>query len=78
MCTLQLEEKKKKAKSEGRSSIEEDDPDKVGATVSATCTCVQFLAVFIALVIIGLSSLPCGFAVSTAVAQSNHKDVCRH
>ena len=35
-CTLQLEEKRKKAKSEGRSSIEEDDPDKVGVTVCAS------------------------------------------
>ena len=34
---LQLEEKRKKAKSEGRSVIEEDDPDKVGATVCAVC-----------------------------------------
>lgn len=35
-CTLQLEEKRKKAKSEGRLSIEEDDPDKVGVTMCAS------------------------------------------
>ena len=66
MLLLQLDEKRKKAKSEGRSTIEEDDPDKASQRLLGPLYCaVQDLSLFTVV-------------VSATVAQSNYKDVCRH